>query len=190
MDRKTFLKTAGRLGCAGACGLLWPGTPAAAQQDDCAPASFVGKTHRFIADIMRALDGEVDEATRQRVMARCGRACFASSEENVAAFTRKWGGRLDDLVAALEKESPEQCRREGATIYFSYGNPKGTPADRRDCLCPIVQKAPPGLSATFCACSVGYVTEMFERAAGRPVRVVLLESLKRGGKACRFRVQV
>ncbi len=191
MDRKEFLKTAGKIGCMGACGLLWSGMAAAGQEDACAPDSFVGKTHRWVADVMRALDGEVDEAVRRRIMERCGRACFASAEEKAAGFSRKWGGRLDELVAALEKDAPDQCRREGRTIYFSYvGNGKGERTGGRECLCPIVQKAPPGLSGSFCLCSVGYVSEMFERAAGRPVRVALLESLKRGGKACRFRIEV
>jgi predicted hydrocarbon binding protein len=34
------------------------------------------------------------------------------------------------------------------------------------------------------------VKEMFERAVGKPVRVELTESIKRGGKACRFVVRV
>jgi len=43
---------------------------------------------------------------------------------------------------------------------------------------------------TYCHRSVGYVAYMFERATGRPTRVDLLESLRGGGKACRFAVQV
>jgi hypothetical protein len=35
---------------------------------------------------------------------------------------------------------------------------------------------------------LGYVAYLFERNLGRPVRVELLESLRGGGKACRFAV--
>ncbi len=192
MDRKEFLTAAAKIGCMGACGLFWSGTASgAAQEQPGAPDVFVGKTHQFVADMMRALDGEVDQGTRERIMARCGRACFAESDEKAGGFSKRFAGKLDELVAVLEKEAPGQCRREGDTIHFKYGGDgKGKGAERHACLCPIVQKAAPGLSGTFCLCSVGYVSELFERAAGHPVRVVLLESLKRGGNACRFRIEV
>jgi hypothetical protein len=56
--------------------------------------------------------------------------------------------------------------------------------------CAMGAYGPPDLSPTYCHCSVGYVAYMFERNLGRPVRVELLESLRGGGKACRFAVHV
>jgi hypothetical protein len=55
---------------------------------------------------------------------------------------------------------------------------------------PAGRGRPADLSPTYCHCSVGYVAYLFERSIGRPVRVELLESLRGGGKACRFAVHV
>ncbi|HQT92614.1 MAG TPA: DUF6144 family protein, partial [Candidatus Kryptobacter bacterium] len=58
------------------------------------------------------------------------------------------------------------------------------------CLCPLVESGPEGLSGTYCDCSVGYVREMFRTYTGKAVSVELLESLKRGGRTCRFGITV
>jgi predicted hydrocarbon binding protein len=52
----------------------------------------------------------------------------------------------------------------------------------------MVENVPTGLSPVYCHCSVGYVKEMFEQATGKSIQVALKESLKRGGKACRFHI--
>ncbi len=81
--------------------------------------------------------------------------------------------------------------REGDVVYFNYrGNPAGLQIADGYCLCPLVEDGPADLSPTYCHCSVGYVAYMFERSTGRPTRVELLESLRGGGKACRFAVHV
>ncbi len=73
--------------------------------------------------------------------------------------------------------------------------PAGTPCEKKYafdgyCLCPAVEKGPEGLSGTYCECSAAYLAEMFRRATERPVRVQLLESLKRGGNTCKFRIEL
>jgi hypothetical protein len=35
----------------------------------------------------------------------------------------------------------------------------------------VVEKGPANLSGTYCACSEGYVTEMFERVSDVPLKV-------------------
>jgi len=75
-------------------------------------------------------------------------------------------------------------------VYFNYvGNPKGLKIADGYCLCPMLENGPPALSPTYCYCSVGYVGFMFHKLiTGKPVQVELLESLRGGGKACRFKV--
>ena len=86
---------------------------------------------------------------------------------------------------------PENARREGDVVYFNYKqNPDGLRLSDGYCLCPLVEDGPADLSATYCHCSVGYVAYLFEKNVGKPVRVELLESVRRGGKACRFAVHV
>lgn len=81
------------------------------------------------------------------------------------------------------------ARKEGNDYYWQYTrNPDGLKISDGYCLCPLTEKGPEGLSGLYCECSVGYVTYMIERYTGSQVKVELLESLKRGGKACRFKI--
>jgi Family of unknown function (DUF6144) len=57
------------------------------------------------------------------------------------------------------------------------------------CLCPILEDAPKDVSATDCQCSVGYVRAIFEQGLGKPAKVELAESVRRGGKGCNFTVR-
>jgi hypothetical protein len=138
---------------------------------------------------MRIVDERLDEATRRGLMEANGRAC-ALGAYGPPDPAKKVG--VDEFVAALGKHvGPENARREGDVVFFSYKeNPDGLSLKDGYCLCPLVEDGPPDLSPTYCHCSVGYVAYLFERSLGRPVRVELLESVRSGGKACRFAVHV
>jgi predicted ArsR family transcriptional regulator len=184
MDRKTFIKCC----CLGACSVAVLGVEQSAAQTG--GDKFIEKTHRWIADMMRALERHLDEKTRLRIMEAQGRACYAWFDDNVSHVSARYRGDLDKLIAAIRSSVGDaNCRRESNTIFFNYGaSPEAKRVDRRECLCPLVAAVSGPLSPTFCACSVGYVKEMFERVAGKPADVQLLESLKRGGKQCRFKI--
>jgi hypothetical protein len=92
-------------------------------------------------------------------------------------------------VALLKIRAGEHIvRREGNVVTYGFAMKPGVAITR--CGCPIAEHGPEGLSATFCRCSVGFVRAMFSGYPGRPVRVELLEALKRGGKTCRFKITV
>jgi hypothetical protein len=136
--------------------------------------------------MMDNLDSEIDEPARVRLMHANGRSCYRGSHQT------PFPGGVDAFIEQVKKWAgarPSPIRREGDIVYFDYvQNPAGLKESDGWCLCPLVEKGPEGLSGTFCECSVGYVTEMFTGIVGKPVRVELLESLKRGGKGCRFKV--
>jgi hypothetical protein len=138
---------------------------------------------------MRVLDERLDEKTRRGLMEANGRACAlgAYGPPDPAKTVD-----LDAFVAGLARYvGPENARREGDVVYFNYKqNPAGLRIADGYCLCPLVEDGPADLSPTYCHCSVGYVAYLFERNIGRPVRVELVESLRGGGKACRFAVHV
>ena len=142
-------------------------------------------TSRF----MRVMDERLDEATRRGLMEANGRAC-AMGAYGPPDPAKKVG--VDEFVAGLATHvGPENARREGDVVFFNYEqNPDGLSLKDGYCLCPIIEDGPADLSPTYCHCSVGYVSYLFERNIGRPVRVELLESVRRGGKACRFAVHV
>jgi hypothetical protein len=194
MNRKEFLRTVGTAGAVGgALTVLGSGCHCAfAAADQVAPEKGTPAQKRvefaqgWAKRFFDALDTEVDEKTRIKLMEANGRACFIFSLH---------GSKLEPMPidTAIQKAQAyvgkENAWREGNTIYFNYvKNPDGLRIEDGYCLCPLVESGPPGLSGTYCACSVGYVGEMFKMALGRPVHVELLESLKRGGKRCRFKI--
>ena len=195
MDRKTFLKRslpAALCSCGAALSLASGGRGAPAFDDcpactPCEEKAAFAKT--WVKRFMDVLDGELDAATRLRLMEINGRACFLGAHGE--AGPDDWMD-VDVFVQRLQEHvGPQNCYRDGDGIRFNYvQNPRGLKIADGYCLCPIVEDGPPDLSATFCHCSVGYVGEMFGRVLGYPPRVELLESLRSGGERCRFLVHL
>jgi hypothetical protein len=208
VDRKEFLgkslQVAAGLGLACPCFGAGEGTPQAKADPSQAPpcprtsgdyphATPFDKRAEFAktwtSRFMRVMDERLDEATRCGLMEANGRAC-ATGAYGPPDPAKKVG--VDEFVDGLARHvGPENARREGDFVFFSYKqNPAGLSLKDGYCLCPLVEDGPSDLSPTYCHCSVGYVSYLFERNLGRPVRVELLESVRRGGKACRFAVHV
>ncbi len=194
MDRKEFLRMAGQAGMA-CCGLSLLGRPSIVGQQ-AAPTSKAPVTpdarkvewaKTWTKRFFDVLDQELDEPTRRRIMERNGYACHQGSLKGA-----KPRATLEQLVKAIaDSNGADSIRVEGNTVYFSYvKNAEGLRVADGYCLCPLVEDGPPGLSKTFCYCSVGYVRDTFESVTGRKAKVELLESLKGGGKTCRFRVDM
>jgi hypothetical protein len=123
--------------------------------------------------LVNVLDTEVDEATRTRILYAQGRECFRSNHREEEKPD------LEKTLAGLAKFiGPENVRRTGDVIEINLNNPK--------CLCPLTETGPEGLSGTYCVCSAGYMKAMFS-PFGQP-GVQIVETVKRGGTSCRFRV--
>jgi hypothetical protein len=138
----------------------------------------------YVKRLMDILDTELDQESAVRVVQTMGETCARGAygdKENAA-----------DQTPVYEFAKRLQARIEGNRIYWEYTGSPWTGLKIADgyCLCPLTEKGPEGLSGTWCECSVGYVRYMFERYTGSAVQVELLESLKRGGKGCRFRITV
>ena len=150
------------------------------------------KCEQWIKNLMDHLDALIDEKTRIQLMQACGHSCYigafgvAPEKKPTAEETRTF---LDHI-----KKAGFDIRREGNTTTFIYRwgrdhqNPQGLIMKDGYCMCPLVESGPPGLSPTFCYCSTGYVRESFQRKIDKPVHVALLDSLKRGGKDCIFKI--
>jgi len=213
-DRRTFLGRAlgaGLACCGAACAVALParagaGAPpgTAGWVDDLERRMVKGaesagsmkaqKAGHWIKSMMTQLDDNLDPETRIKIMQACGRACYLRAF-GVAPATQGSREDLDGLANAMEKAG-RQVTREGDRVSFIFNwgrnhqNPYGLTIRDGYCMCPLVESGPPDLSPTYCYCSTGYVRETFARATGLPVQVELLDSLKRGGKDCVFRVTV
>jgi hypothetical protein len=138
---------------------------------------------------MIILDKNMDKEARTAMMHECGRRCFIESNGpakeseriDIDAFIRKVQGYA----------GPENCYRDGNAVRFNYvKNPRGLKVSEGYCLCPMLEDGPENISPTFCQCSVGYVGEMFGSAIGYTPKVELLESVRTGGKGCKFHIHL
>ena len=182
MNRKEFVKMMCHLGIgSGAC-LLARGQTASAAAAPLQEEENMQRKERFTRDwiesLMTNMDSQLDAAARIRLMEACGRACARNGAVKAA---RASNGDLDKLLATMRKWIGEaNVRKEGNQVFQTYTK----------CLCPQVQSGSGKLSDTYCHCSRGWVKEMYETVVGKPVQVELLESIKRGGKFCRFIITV
>lgn len=113
-----------------------------------------------------------------KVLDQCGRQCQSGSFIKKARSIYEKSENVDEFVESLSKVY-KHLHREGDGVYLVY--PK--------CYCSMVSKIPAGkLAAVYCNCSRGWAKALFEGALKKPVEVVLLRSIKRGDKECKFKI--
>lgn len=152
----------------------------------------VDKAESWIKSLVDNMDALLDEETKVALMKACGRSCYFNAF-GVASAERPSAEKAERFLASLEKSGYAVERGSDAiTVHFGWAgkqNPQGLSLKEGYCLCPLVESDVPGLSPTYCNCSAGYVQEAFARSTGMTVTSVeVLESVKRGGKDCRFKV--
>jgi len=186
MNRKEFFKAACQT--LGLGGLIMASDRSIGAEENAKPTppeqpSQEGFARRFkekwIETLMENMEKQLPESSRQSLMNACGRACARRGsllktaeafKGNVAGFVEKVGGQIGKNLNYLE----------GQTVHWGYPR----------CFCELVAEGPERLPATYCQCSVGWVQEMFEIAAAKPVRVELVQSIKGGAPDCRFQVRL
>jgi len=141
-----------------------------------------GKNQTFqeawITTLMKNLDGQFEEKTRAGLMEACGRDCARRGSIKMAESCQ---GDVRQLVKSLAKIlGTENCTIKDNVIHLGYDK----------CYCELVADGPKRLSDTYCFCSKGWILEMFETASRRPVKVEVLQTIKRGAPSCRFLIRV
>ncbi len=58
------------------------------------------------------------------------------------------------------------------------------------CNCELVADGPDRLPDMYCACSAGWIKEMFETVTGKTVQVERHQTVKTGADSCKFTVRV
>lgn len=150
-------------------------------------------TQRWVKRFFDIMDQQIDEKTRKKLMQANGAACAKGAYGEITSAKPASIEEIDKTIALWQQKlGKENIYREDNTVYFNYvGNPKGLKISDGYCLCPMIENGPATLSPTYCQCSAGYVQYMFQRLITfKPVEVELLESLRGGGKACRFKVMI
>ncbi len=174
MDRKEFL----RMGC---CAFAFLATDTAlADQPACDDRlKFI---QNWLSDLMETIDSEVDEPTKIKLLSGCGRACFRRFQfkQDIAA---KGKGSVDKLIEALKQNF--EAWREGDTVHVRYGE-----VNKNGCYCPAANYRPGKLNDIHCYCTRATHQAIWETALGHPVRIDILQTVRRGDPTCHFLVHL
>jgi len=177
MDRKQFLQ-------AGSCALVFlggfPANAPGAQSQPCdEQLKFI---QNFLSDLMESIDTQVDEPTKIKILGECGKACFHrfAFKQEIAA---KGKGSVDKLIEALHANF--EAWREGDTVHVRYGA-----INSYGCFCPAARYRPGKPHDIQCYCTRATHQTIWETALGRPVKVEILQSVRRGDPTCHFLVHL
>lgn len=131
----------------------------------------------WLSDLMATIETELDEPTRVKLLAGCGRGCFNrfSFKSDIA---KNGMGDIDKLMEAYKKNF--EVWKEGNTVHVRYGEVS------QGCYCPAAKYRPAKPNDLHCECTRATHQTIFETALGRPVDVKILETVRRGNKTCHF----
>jgi len=186
MNRKEFIQKSWESGL-GCCALmaLIQDAPAGASPppgDQQTPEQFEKQfVQNWLVDLLDAMDAELDQKTKVRLMEACGRGCFRRFQlkQDIA---QQGKGDLQKLMAAYKKNF--EIWQEGDLVHIRYGEVSNR------CYCPAANYRPAKPHDVHCECTRSTHQTIFETALGRPFKVDIAESLRRGGKTCHFIVHL
>jgi len=215
MGRKEFLSRVGRTGaclCAAAAGMASaltgsvPDEKAAGTETARKPVSDTvpgeksveraAKRMEFgdgwVKRFMEVMEQVLDEKTRDRLMQANGKACYvAYAGEGRRRATPVTFEYFVDWIAKKGKDQGYSVVGNDVFSEYTGSAETGKPSPENICLCPMVEAQAAGkIPAFYCLCSIGYVREMHERFLGRQVEVQLVDSVLRGGKRCKFKINL
>jgi hypothetical protein len=181
MNRKTFAQ---KLALLGACPFVLQhlsadAIPAKAADDDelamiKAQKEFMGN---WLADLLESMEKNLDRETRELIVGYCGVQCFNRHQfKKDIAITAN--GDLDKLIENYSRNF--EIWKAGTTVHIRYGEVSN------QCYCPAANYRPSKPNDIHCECTRNTHKAIFEAALGRPFRVEVAESLRRGGKTCHF----
>lgn len=184
MNRSDFLRTSSQFACASCVSLMLGSRAAAAEAapgpDPAATAKALDAeraTNAFInhwlTDLFAAIETELSPADQLKLMQACGRGCYRRHQfkQDLAAAGQ---GDADQLIEAYKKNFG--VVRDGDLVHIRYAD---------HCFCPAARNRPSsGPHDLHCECTRFTHETIFSTALGRPIRVELVESVRRGGQTC------
>ena len=189
MNRKEYLETSLKLGLC-SCAFLFSGASkivpaqiARSTTDDelekvKAEKEFI---QNWLTDLLDTMSKELDLNTQVKMYEGTGRGCYNryTFKQDIAADGK---GDVDKLLEAYKRNF--EVWREGDMVHIRYGERSA------QCYCPAAKFKPAKPGDLHCECTRTTHQTIFETALGRPIRIEVLESLRRGGQTCHFLVHL
>jgi hypothetical protein len=185
MNRKEFIQKSFQSGLG--CYVLWalnddsPARAALPPADDAQMKFDKEFVQNWLSDLLETMGTELDRETQVKLMEGCGRGCFNRFplKQNIALQGK---GDLQKLIEAYKKNF--EIWQEGNFVHIRYGEVSNR------CYCPAANYRPAKPNDIHCECTRMTHQTIFETALGRPFKVDVVESLRRGGKTCHFVVHL
>ena len=185
MNRKTFLEKSAQLGiCSCVLMTILPNASNAAMPGDdeknveklIQEKEFV---ENWLADLLDAMDKHLDRETQVKLVEYCGKACFNRYQfkKDIAVQGK---GDVEKLIEAYRRNF--KIEHEGNVVHIRYGGGK--------CFCPAAIYRPYKPDDLHCECTRMTHQSIFETALGKPVKVDVIESIRRGGTNCHLLVHL
>jgi hypothetical protein len=178
MNRKEFLRNCA---CAATASALLPSTGLAATGTKPPEDWRLPFVKQRYARLLEILAEQLDEKALKDTLIALGAYCSGLSDETKIKFR----GNLEGYRQAIR----QSVSGDNITYDWERGVITMASDERTDCFCPLISR----LSHTpevACNCSLGWQQHTWETLLQKPVKVVLKESVLRGGKRCVFEIHV
>jgi len=185
MNRKEFSETILKAGMCTCALMLFPshgeataaGSAGSMPHQNNPPTEDIDFIANWLNDLLDTMESSLDRESQVKLIEGCGRGCFNRHQfkKDIAA---EGSGDLDKLVNAYRKNF--EIWKDGNTVHIRYGEVS------KRCYCPVANRRAVKENDIFCECTRSTHQTVFETALGKPVKVEVAESLRRGGKTCHF----
>jgi len=182
MDRKDFFTKSCQCGIASFAGLFLLsnnlfGQTAEIASDETEVLKYkLNFSRQRFSDLIKHLDGYLDEATRHQLYQKVGDSCASTYTDSLSVFK-------GNLQALLDEQLKQDWLKE-YQLNESKGELKLIGKPKSECGCPLVKK---GLTPIeFCNCSVGHMKKVYEVVTQKKVQVKLESSILMGNEHCNF----
>jgi hypothetical protein len=184
VERKDFLK----MGCCGLIALAArPGfaessSATVTEGSPCDDGEFKF-VKNWLTDLMEAIDGELDESDKIKLMSACGRGCYQRFQFKQDIAT-KGKGSVDKLIEAY-KANFEIWREGDNKVHIRYGA-----VNKNGCFCPAAKFRPSKSNDIQCYCTRATHETIWQTALSKPIKIDILQTVRRGDPTCHFLVHL
>lgn len=182
-SRRTILKKA-FWGGIGACGICAAGCSQQLSGNSEQPQTQQQNTlpYKWIATLLPNIDANTSKDCAKEIIKGCAAAHYdhLQMDKTLARFE----GKLEDFLEFLTAEWGwiiEYNKQDGVILMDE---------NKDVCACPLVHKDIGIKSPSLCYCAEGFAKKMFSAVVGYSVRAEVIESILRGAKSCKYRIDL
>ncbi len=138
--------------------------------------------YKWIATLLPSIDANTSDDCAREIIKGCAAAHY--DQLQMDKTVTRFEGKLEDFLAFLTTEW-------GWIIEYSKEDDVILMNENKDvCVCPLVHKDIGIKSPSLCYCAEGFAEKMFSAVVGFPVRAEVTESILRGSKSCKYRIDL